>query len=562
MQKADQLRAEIASISDLLRKGRPDRAFKRATKAAKKWPKVPALPRLAGLCAVQQRKPKLAQTYFERAWRLDPANPELIQNYGLSLVQAGDSEAALRFVDKIAARAPLAPQQQFIRAMALLRERQHDKALAAIEQVLERQPANLEAHCLKADILDELRQWDRAIEGLTALVEQQPKFQFGQLRLARALAGVGRLDDALTHARAAFGLAPGHAETLQFMATLPNLSPDDLSALQAQVSKALDPQPTANPEADAMVHFAAASLARRDRDTAREMRHLEQGHGLLRDGFQAWEDRSEQESRKRMAASLPVAVPAPRPDLPRPIFVVGLPRSGTTLVERILSAHSGVQGLGELASVDHWARKASPSDLQQASTLADYYVENLPELAADAVAFVDKAPGNYAYLGAMAQAFPNALILNVVRDPRDIALSMWREYFGAGGLYFTHDFKWMASEANRYRRYMQHWQQMLPGRIHNISYEYLVNNLQDAATGLAQICELQFEEAMLSPQSSSDAVRTASSLQVRKPVNAASVGRWQTVADHLAPFVQALDSELWPEVQPDPDAHAGASPAP
>ena len=550
MQKADQLRAEISSIADLLKNGRPERAFKRATKAAKKWPTVAALPRLAGLCAVQQQNPKLAQTHFERAWRLDPGNAELIQNYGLSLVQAGDAEDALQFIDKIAARAPLTPPQQFIKAMALLRDRQEEKALAAIEQVLKRQPGNLQAHCLKADILDELRQWGRAIKVLAALVRQNPKFHYGHLRLAQAQAGVGHLDDARTHARAALKLMPGHPETLQFMATLPNLLPEDLATLQAQVSKSLEANP-ANREAAAALHFAAASLAKTAQDTSQEMHHLNEAHGLLRQGFDGWEARNVQQCRNLLSAPLPVAASGPKTDIPRPIFVVGLPRSGTTLVERILSAHSRVQGLGELATVHHWARKAEadPSEWQPAQKLADFYAESLPDIAEDAAAFVDKAPGNYAYLGAMAQAFPNAVILNVERDPRDIALSMWRTHFGAGGLYFTHDLKWMAAEANRYRRYMLHWHKELPGRIHNISYEHLVNNLEAATAELARICDLPFEDGMLSPQSSSDAVKTASSLQVRQPVNASSVGRWREVADHFAPFVRGLDAELWPSLQ-------------
>lgn len=549
MQKADQLRAEIASISDLLKNGRPERAIKRATKAAKKWPNVSALHRLAALCAVQQQNFKLAQTHFERAWRLEPANAELIQNYGLSMVQAGDSDAALRFMDKIGARAPLTPPQQFIRAMALLNERQERKALTAIEQVVKRQPANLQAHCLKADILDGLHQWDRAIEVLTALVKQHPKFHFGQLRLAKAHSGMGHMEDALKHGRAALKLVPGHPETLEFMASLPNLSQDDISSLKVEISKSLDAA-TPNREAAAMLRFAAASLAKRDKDTAQEMQHLSTAHGVLREGFAEWEKRSELDCAKRLAAPLPAAASEPRTDIPHPIFVVGLPRSGTTLVERVLAAHSKVQGLGELANVHLWARKAEdhPAVLQDAQKLADFYADTLPEIADTAVAFVDKAPGNYAFLGAMAQAFPNAVILNVERDPRDVALSMWRTHFGAGGLYYTHDLKWMAAEANRYRRYMQHWRDVLPDRIYNVQYEHLVRNLEDTARELAGICDLTFEDSMLSPQKSSDAVKTASSLQVRQPVHTSSVGRWQQVEDHLAPFIENLDAGLWADV--------------
>ncbi|WP_160175191.1 tetratricopeptide repeat-containing sulfotransferase family protein [Ruegeria halocynthiae] len=551
MQKADQLKAEVASISELLRNGRPERAFKRATKAAKKWPNVAALPRLAGLCAVQQRKSKLAQTYFERAWRLDPGNSELIQNYGLSLVQGGDAEAALQFLAKIGARGPLTPPQQFIRAMALLHMRELENALAAVDLVLKGDPANLNAKCLRADILDEMHQWDRAIDVLSEVVRQHPKFQHGQLRMAKAQLGMGHLDEALKYARAALALTPGHSETIEMMATLPNLTQDDVSTLRTQISQSLDGEPAANPEETAKIHFAAATLARLDQDTTQEMTQLSAAHTLLRDGFKSWEDRSAQECAKRLAAPLPVASGEAHTNISRPVFVVGLPRSGTTLVERILARHSDVHGFGELASVQQWVRQAEtqPPAWRAAHSLADFYVEKLPNLPERAAAFVDKAPGNYAFLGEIARAFPNAIILNVLRDPRDIALSMWRANFGAGGLYYTHDLKWMAAEANRYRRYMLHWHNVLPGRIHDIRYEMLVHNVEDTAKQLARICDLPFQDSMLSPDKSPNAIKTASNLQARKPVNTSSIGAWQVAADQLAPFVKNLDADLWPDIK-------------
>ncbi|WP_170411655.1 tetratricopeptide repeat-containing sulfotransferase family protein [Ruegeria atlantica] len=546
MQKADQLKAELSGIAELLQSGRYEKAFKRATKAAKKWPKAAALPRLAGLCAVQQQKFKLAQTFFERAWRLEPGNQDLIQNYGLSLVQGGESEAALRFIDKIEAKGPLAPGQQLIRALAALREHRAAEAFAAIEQVLEHQPENLQAYCLKADILDDMQHWNRALDVLTALTKQHPKFQYGQLRLAKAHVGLGHLDHALTHGRIAMELDPDHAETLQFMATLPNLSDQEKRALKARISKLIEADP-ANREAAAMLHFAAASLVKSEKDIPQEMQHLNQAHKLLRKGFDGWEDRNAQQCRAILSAPLPVEATL-RSDLPRPIFVIGLPRSGTTLVERILSSHSGVQGLGELPTIHLWARKTVPSNWNEAQALSDFYFQSLPELGEGSMAFVDKAPGNYAYVGAMAQAFPNAVILNVERDPRDIALSMWRAQFGAGGLYFTHDLKWMAAEANRYQRYMRHWRDILPTRVHDIRYETLVNNLQSTAEKLAEVCDLAFEGAMVSPDKSENVIKTASNLQARQPVNTSSIGGWQAVADQFEPFVKGLDPNLWPEV--------------
>lgn len=416
--------------------------------------------------------------------------------------------------------------------------------------MLKREPANLNAKILRADILDGLRRWDQAIDALTDVVRKQPKFLHGHVRLAKAHLGMGQVDDALNHARTALKLAPGDSETLELLASIPGQTFDDCAALRTRITQVLE-RGVANPEERARLEFAAASLARTGKDTAQEMQHLATAHALLRDRFRSWEGQSEKNCTKRLTAPLPVSDHTPTEGHARPIFVVGLPRSGTTLVERILGRHSGVQGMGELEAVHRWARKAEANapDWRETHKLADFYLEKLPALSGDTVAFVDKAPGNYAFLGDIAAAFPDAVILNVLRDPRDVALSMWRANFGAGGLYYTHDLNWMAAEANRYQRYMRHWHEGLPGRIHDIRYETLVENLQDTAHELARICDLPFEEAMLSPDKSPNAIKTASNLQARKPVNTASVGGWQALSDQLEPFVKGLDAELWPGLQ-------------
>lgn len=546
--KADQLKAEVAAISQLLQAGRPDRALKRATKAAKKWPNVAALHRLAGISAVNQQNPRLAQTYFAQAWRLEPNNAELIQNLALSLVQGGDSGKALSFLDRIAARGPLAPQQKFIQALALLKTHQAARALQVINDILTGDSSNPNALLLQADCLDALHRWADAVDVLEGLVDAKPKFLPGLVRLAKAQVGLGRNEDALKQARAALALAPTDAETLELMASLPNLTAEDAAQVQARVDAALAKESAGNLADQPRLRFAAADLARRQKDITQEMQYLAQAHQMQCAGFESWEQRSAKDCYRRLAAPLPAKQPV-QPGS-RPVFVVGLPRSGTTLVERILARHSGVQGLGELPFVHQWAREAQeqPASWREDNPLAEFYRMRLPQLSADAGSFVDKAPGNYAFLGDIAQAFPNAVIINVQRDPRDVALSMWRANFGAGGLYFTHDLNWMAAEANRYQRYIQHWHAVLPGRIHDIQYEALVSDLQTAAQELARMCDLQFEQAMLTPEQSDNAIKTASSQQARQPVNTASVGRWQTVAEYLQPFIDGLDADLWPDV--------------
>ncbi|MEM7317898.1 MAG: sulfotransferase [Pseudomonadota bacterium] len=400
---------------------------------------------------------------------------------------------------------------------------------------------------LKAELLEELRHYDQAFDLLDRIADQHSGFHHVQLRLAKSLVGFGKFDQALTQARLAFDLAPRDAETLRFLSSLPDLTAEDRAAVSAGIADVLKNESSVDSIALGLVHFAAAGLARRDSDIDLEMQHLTQAHGVFRHEFRDSEAKREQEFHKRVQRPLPDAVQIGSEEDVTPIFVVGLPRSGTTLVERVLAAHSQVEGLGELISVERWAREKelrTPVH-QHASTLRESYLKSLPDLSSGTSAFVDKMPGNYAHLGVIAQAFPNAVLINVQRDPRDIALSMWREYFGAEGMYFTHDMKWMANEANRYCKYIDHWSELLPGRILNLSYENLVSNFEEELKKLTGICNLSFEDGMLSPHVSKGHVKTASVLQVRQPVSTASVGRWRATEAYLSPFVDRLDTRLW-----------------
>jgi hypothetical protein len=234
----------------------------------------------------------------------------------------------------------------------------------------------------------------------------------------------------------------------------------------------------------------------------------------------------------------------PEEAMPRPIFVVGLPRSGTTLIEMTISAHAAVEGCGELPFIGRWVAENSQST--STDELAKFYRASLPRLPDGIVAFVDKMPNNYQYLGYIAAAFPNSAIVNVERDPRDVALSMWRTNLGYGEVAYANDQRHMAAEANRYRRYMNHWTSKLgKGRIHSVCYEDLVSDIASQAPKIAAACGLDFDPAMLLPEKNSSAVRTSSRFQVRQTVHSRSIGAWEPFADELEVFINQLDHKLW-----------------
>lgn len=231
---------------------------------------------------------------------------------------------------------------------------------------------------------------------------------------------------------------------------------------------------------------------------------------------------------------------------PRPIFIVGMPRSGTTLIESVLGAHSRVLACGERPAMRHLlrvmlgvAQSGSPIDEHTLQDWAKFYFRDVPELGgADHV--TDKHPRNFEAAGLIARMLPNAVIVHVRRNPVETCLSVYRHEFNKQWT-FTHD---LVDIARYYRRYAQlaaRWERTLPGRFVTIQYEDFVTNFESAAPQLLQTCGLSWEPQCLEFQKTPRAIATFSTVQVRSPVTLGN-GRAQKYQKHLEPLVAALEA--------------------
>jgi tetratricopeptide (TPR) repeat protein len=232
-----------------------------------------------------------------------------------------------------------------------------------------------------------------------------------------------------------------------------------------------------------------------------------------------------------------------------PVFVVGLPRSGTTLVEQILASHSNVFGAGEIKLthdilVAIGAQSADSLevlrqlDSHTAGRLASQYLEKLRALCPAALRIVDKLPDNYLCLGLLASLFPRAKLIHCRRDLRDVAVSCWMTHF--------HDVRWannqqhIASRFHEYQRMMGHWRKVLPVPMLEVDYEEMVADLEGMARRLVSWCGLEWEPSCLEFHRATRPVRTASVVQVRQPVFNTSVGRWKHYEQALASMFAAI----------------------
>jgi len=238
-----------------------------------------------------------------------------------------------------------------------------------------------------------------------------------------------------------------------------------------------------------------------------------------------------------------------------PIFVIGMPRTGTTLVERILGSHSVVKAAGELnnfalqlTTVARAAAAApikSRSDLIAASARADVanlgraYVDSCRPIAGDHAHFVDKMPMNFLYAGLIHLALPKAKIVHVVRDPMDTCYAVFKTLF-EGAYPYSYNLDELAHYFVSYHRLMEHWEKMMPGIMMHIRYEDLVTDTKTGTQFLFDYCELSWERQCLNFQDAKDASTTASAAQIRQPIYQSSIGRWRQYENELQTVVQIL----------------------
>jgi hypothetical protein len=231
-----------------------------------------------------------------------------------------------------------------------------------------------------------------------------------------------------------------------------------------------------------------------------------------------------------------------------PIFIVGMPRSGTTLIEQILASHPKVFGAGELREMANLAGHigaAFPEAMpglsgEELRRIGEQYVRSVTRLAPSAERITDKMPGNFSLAGLIHLALPNARIIHACRDARDTAFSCFSLLF-SGTLEFTYDLAELGRYYRAYLKLMGHWREVLPeGIMLEVQYEDVVGDLENQARRIIAHCGLEWDDACLSFYKTERSVRTASATQVRQPIYQSSIGRWRLHEEELGPLLREL----------------------
>ncbi|MBI5941576.1 MAG: sulfotransferase [Caulobacterales bacterium] len=489
-----------------------------------------------------------------------PTNAAAIRMLGEVAARLGRLEDAEALLARCVELAPGFVEARHNHATILYRLNRSQDALAQLDWLLARNPAHPGYRNLKAAALGRVGDYEGAIALYDDLLKAYPDQPKAWMSYGHSLKTVGRQTDSIEAYRRAIALAPQLGDAWWSLANLKTVrfSDEDVAVMEAQLAR------TDLVDEDRFhLHFALGKALEDGGLFERSFGHYRDGAALRRKAVDYDADNTSAHA-ARSKAVLTRAFFEVRPDwgsdAPDPIFIVGLPRSGSTLIEQILSSHSAVEGTMELPDIISIARRLGGRVRRDQPSA---YPEMLTELDADACRalgeeylertriqrklgrpyFIDKMPNNFAHVGLIHLILPRAKIIDARRHPLGCCFSAFKQHF-ARGQTFSYDLTELGRYYADYVDLMAHYDAVLPGVVHRVIYEQMVADPEGQVRALLDYCGLPFEPGCLKFYENDRAVRTASSEQVRRPIFTDGVDQWRSYEPWLDPLKAALGPAL------------------
>lgn len=558
--------------------GRPQDAEEWFRKAVSLKPDYAEAQNNLGVSLLDQRRYEDAATALRYAIAFRPDYGEAHGNLSLALLELGQLEEAQEHAQKSILLKPRSAQAYAELADVLFAADRMDEAEAALQDAMALAPDSPRVYLKLSGVLERSNRIDEALKMIDAAIALSPEMPEAYLRRGVTYFINGRMDEARTAIEHALSLRPdiamGYA-TLAEIAQAEGKIDESVEIARKGLSVSGDMPPLYytlgkarkykrdDPDFANLVALAENAESKGTQYCISLYFALSKAHEDIGDhkAAFAWLKKGNDAKRRTISYS---------PDMQRetfriiretytpayieqykgkgyesdtPVFIVGMPRSGTTLTEQIISSHPDAFGAGELLELSMTERAIGVLTPENAQSFGKDYVERIRKLAPSGTAkrITDKMPGNYARLGEILCALPHAKIIHCRRDPVDTCLSCYKQLF-ARGQYWSYDLEELADQHKLYEELMAHWRNVFPGRFMDIDYEDTVGNFEPQARALIDFVGLPWHEACLKPHEHKRTVMTASKMQVIKPVYTTSVKSWKKYEEELQPLIRHLET--------------------
>jgi tetratricopeptide (TPR) repeat protein len=476
----------------------------------------------------------------------------LLAQIGMKLDVLDDAELLL---EAVLERAPDYRPARYDYAQVLLQRHKHRQAREQIRMLQQAEPEERAYRITQATLATELGECEQALRDYRRLLEETPEHAELHLSMAHTLKTLGRQQDAIDSYRRAWQLRPAYGDAYWSLANLKTYRFTDAELASMRAAEAAPRTALAD-----RFHLCfALGKALEDRgDYAQSFAYYERGNALKKSECRYRPEFIERNTRLQIevcTAELFAARAGWGDPSDAPIFIVGLPRAGSTLIEQILASHSRVEGTMELSDIPRLAqsllgRESGDERQRYPAVLADLPAEDFKRFGERYLAdtrlyragkprFIDKMPNNFRHIGLMHLILPNARIIDARRGAMACCFSNFKQLF-ASGQQFTYSFEDIARYYRTYVELMAHWDRMLPGRVLRVQHEELVADFEPQVRRILDFCGLEFEPACLEFHKTSRRVHTASSEQVRRPINTEGLEQWRRFEPWLGPLAQAL----------------------
>ncbi|OAN51303.1 tetratricopeptide repeat-containing sulfotransferase family protein [Magnetospirillum moscoviense] len=517
-----------ALVNLLSYQGRHDDAWRILREALDETPATPSLLELAAEVAQVRGRFGEAGHYLDLALKEAPDRASLWRRRAMLEARRQSGKSGRDAADK---------------ALEMTRERggpAHALSLATHAHVLANEEKHKEAESAYREALELLPNCVPALNGLGQLLMQ-----------------LGRVDEALSQFERLKAIAPLQAWSQLIQA---REVPDDPAVLEQLEKAAL--RPSLEGPVQAHMLFTLAMAWERKKDYAQAWKFASAANTASKERLRYRPEVHHHQVEREMARFSKEFMRSREgfgSPSPLPTFILGMPRSGTTLVEQILGSHSKVFGAGELSLIPELIQKLNAWEaklgsrreypeciddlgLDESKRFAEKHLTELRAYSPDAERIVDKLPHNFEHIGLIKLLFPNAKILHLKREPRDVAMSNYFIDYSAkfGGMGFAYDLSWIGEQLVDHQRLMDHWHKVFPGEILEVDYDSLVEDVEGWARKIITFLDLPWEKNILDFQNLDRAVRTASVWQVRQPVYTSSKAKWKNYAEYLAPLEATL----------------------